>query len=99
MSPCAEIVTFRLTTSTSTQAFLKAAEATIPVIQEFDGCLMRNLSVDDDGLWTDMVVWKDQETALKAADTVPKDLRFAPFASMIDGSSVVMRHAQVEMTM
>ena len=58
--------------------------------------LKRSLTVDN-GLWTDYVLWKDRETALKAAEVVPKDPRFADFGKAIDPASVKMRHADVKM--
>ena len=95
--PCAEIVTFRLSGALSKTDFLKAAQKTLPILQEFGGCLERNLSVDDNGLWTDYILWKNHETAMKAADVVPKDPRFADFGGAIDPGSVKMRHAAVDL--
>jgi len=96
-TPCAEIVTFRLSGALSKAHFLEAAQQTLPVLQEFGGCLERNLSVDDKGLWTDYILWKDHETAMKAAEVVPKDPRFAAFGGAIDPGSVEMRHAAVDL--
>eukprot|EP00339_Tiarina_fusa_P004579 CAMPEP_0117039186 /NCGR_PEP_ID=MMETSP0472-20121206/27526_1 /TAXON_ID=693140 ORGANISM="Tiarina fusus, Strain LIS" /NCGR_SAMPLE_ID=MMETSP0472 /ASSEMBLY_ACC=CAM_ASM_000603 /LENGTH=111 /DNA_ID=CAMNT_0004749623 /DNA_START=71 /DNA_END=406 /DNA_ORIENTATION=- len=95
--PCAEIVTFRLVEGISPSRFLEDAKKTLPVVQEFGGCLERSLSVDEGGLWTDYIIWKDRETALKAAAEVPKDPRFADFGMAIDPASVDMHHADVEM--
>ena len=96
-TPCAEIVTFRLSGALSKAHFLEAAQKTLPVLQKFGGCLNRNLSVDDKGVWTDYILWKDHETAMKAAEVVPKDPRFADFGAAVDPGSVDMRHATVDL--
>jgi hypothetical protein len=94
--PCAEIVTFRLVEGISPSQFLEDAKKTLPVWKEFGGCLERSLSVGEDGLWTDYIIWKDLETAIKAAEDVPKDPRFADFGKAIDPASADMRHTNVE---
>jgi hypothetical protein len=43
-----------------------------------------------------MRTWTDY-TALKAADAVPKDPRFANFGNAIDLESVTMRHELIEL--
>ena len=96
-SRCAEIVTFRLNKGVAKAVFLAAAQKTNPVLQEIGGCFNRNLSVDDKELWTDYILWKDLETAVKAAEVVVKDPRFADFGNAIDPATIEMRHAAVEM--
>ena len=96
---CAEIVSFRLVEGYSPEKFNKDAKKTLPIVQEFGGCLQRILSVDESGLWTDYILWKDHTTAMKAADVVPKDPRFAEFGNAIDPKTVTMRHASVAMLM
>lgn len=96
--PCAEIVTFRLKEGVSPSQFQSFAKETLPVLQEFGGCLSRSLTVDTKtDLWTDYILWKDLETALKAAEHIPNDPRFADFGNAIDPESVAMRHDRVEM--
>ena len=90
-----ELVSFRLNDGVDPTAFLAAAADTAPILKGFGGCLGRHLSCDADGLWTDSVLWKDMDTALRAAETVVQDPGFAPFGAMIDGATVSMRHATV----
>lgn len=95
---CAEIVTFRLVPGMTKEAFRAAAKDTLPVVQEFGGCLHRSLSVNEEhggSLWMDYILWKDRETALKAAEVVPKDPRFAAFGAAIDPQTVKMHHSDV----
>lgn len=96
--PCAEIVTFRLREGVSLTQFQSFAKETLPLLQEFGGCLSRSLTVDTKtDAWTDYILWQDLETALKAAEQVPNDPRFVDFGNAIDPESVTMRHEQVEM--
>ena len=96
-TPCIEIVTFRLVKEAKKEDFVAAADETKKAIADFGGCNGRYLSADasGNGLWTDMVIWKDQETALKAAQVIPRHPSFAKFGSMIDPASVAMRHSNV----
>lgn len=91
----AEIVTFQLNDGVDVETFEYAAAHTAPVIRANGGCLARHLTCDADGLWTDIVIWKDMETAENAAETVVNDPAFAPFGAMIDPTSVSMRHAEI----
>lgn len=95
----AEIVTFRLLPGTDPQAFIKAAEATGPLLRETGGVIRRTLSVDDSGLWTDHIIWTSMEVAKSAAETVTQQPEFAPFANMIAPDDVTMRHAPVRLQM
>jgi len=91
----AEIVSFRLNDGTDPGAFLASAEQTAPIIRAFGGCLGRHLTCDAEGLWTDIVIWQDMTTAMKAAEVIVQDPAFAPFGAMIDGATVKMRHADI----
>ncbi|WP_147124565.1 hypothetical protein [Shimia ponticola] len=91
----AEIVSFHLKDGVDVETFQDAADKTAEAVRAFGGCLGRHLTCAADGLWTDIVIWKDMDTALKAAETVVQDPAFAPFGSMIDPTTVSMRHSEV----
>lgn len=95
----AEIVTFRLTAGSTAQAFLHAARATEPLLRAQPGFLRRRLTCDADGLWTDLVEWRDLAAAHAAAEAVMRSPAFAPFMALIDGPTVTMRHATIALAM
>ena len=98
-APVLEIVTFRLAGGTDPKTFLKAAAGTEAVLRDQGALIRRILTVDADGLWTDVVEWTSMEEALAAAETVTQHPDFAPFGAMIDGASVNMRHAHIRWRM
>ncbi len=97
--PVLEIVTFRLVDGTDQKGFLKAAAGTQAALKDQGALVRRVLTVDDDGLWTDVVEWTSMDAALTAAETVTRHPDFAPFGAMIDGASVNMRHAHIRWRM
>lgn len=97
--PVAEFVTFRLNPGVEDSAFLEAAKATGPVLEKLGGSSARFLTKDAEGVWTDIVIWSDLETALQAAKQVVGDPEFAPFGSMINPETVHMRHVPIAWSM
>ncbi|MEM7720069.1 MAG: hypothetical protein AAF222_12785 [Pseudomonadota bacterium] len=94
-TPVLEIVTFRVVDGTKTEAFLAAAQATEDLLRGYGGVKRRFLTVDDAGLWTDVIEWSSMEVAVKAAQDIVNHPDFAVFGAMIDGSTVDLRHAKV----
>ena len=97
MTKTAEIVTFRLAGGTDTAAFIAAAQQMTPFLQSTEACLGRTLSVDDDGLWTDHVLWDSLEAAQALAAQFMDAPETADARALIDGETIVMRHAAVHM--
>lgn len=93
--PVLEIVTFRLASGTGTAAFLEAARGTEDILRERGALVRRFLTVDADGLWTDVVEWTSHDAALAAAESLMSETAFQPFMAMIDPESVSMRHASI----
>ena len=93
--PVLEIVSFRLVEGTDQADFLNAAHGTEAILREQGALTRRFLTVDETGLWTDVVEWTSMNAALTAAETVVTHPDFAPFGSMIDGDTVDMRHAHI----
>jgi hypothetical protein len=92
-SPVAEIVTFRLIPGTDEAAFLRSAAATDRLLAGAAPCLGRHLSCDDDGLWTDHILWAGPDQAAAGAELIMADPTARPFLSAIAPESIVMRHA------
>ena len=96
--PVAEIVTFRLIEGADIPAFTQAARAMEPFLTAMGSMQTRVLSADDDGLWTDHIVWTSMEAAKTAAAQVMTEPSAQPFMAMIDPASVTMRHAPIALT-
>ncbi|MDJ1007200.1 MAG: hypothetical protein QNJ13_05185 [Paracoccaceae bacterium] len=94
-APTLEIVTFRLIDGVDKAAFLDAAKSTAPFLDETGAVLSRALTVDSDGLWTDVVHW----TSLGAAEAAATELMTRPeaaaFLAAIDPASITLRHAAI----
>jgi hypothetical protein len=97
--PVAEIVTFRLRPGTDAAAFVELARATNKDVAAQPGFLRRSLSCDPSGLWTEHIEWADLERAQAAARTVMALPSFKPFGAAIDGEGLVLRHAEILLTM
>ena len=94
-TPVMEIVNFRLQDGTNPEDFRAAARALDDLLRERGTASARTLVCDADGLWTDIVQWRNMDEAQSAAEELVKDPAFAPFGAMIDPGSVQMRHAAV----
>jgi hypothetical protein len=97
--PAAEIVTFRLKDGVSDDVFVQAARAIGPWLRDSKAMISRSLTRDDDGLWTDYIIWVSMKAAKEAAAEVMQQPEFAPMGEMIGPDSVNMRHAHVLMQM
>lgn len=95
IEPVLEIVTFRLIDGADRHAFLDAARGTATLLRERGALTRRFLTVDGDGLWTDVVEWTSMEAALTAAAEVMEHPGFGPFMAMIDPETVTMRHTHI----
>ncbi len=94
-TPVLEIVSFRLNAETDPAEFEAAARGIETILRERGTARQRMLTVDSDGLWTDVVEWRSMDEALLAAQEVVKHPLFAPIGPMIDGDTVNMRHVRV----
>ena len=91
-----EIVSFRLKADADPVAFRTAAKAVDSLLHARGTAVSRALVLDDDDLWTDIIQWTSMAEAKAAAEELVKNPVFAPFGAMIDGTSVLMRHAPVQ---
>ena len=94
-TPVLEIVTFRTVEGTDTEQFLNAARTTEAMLRERGSLIRRFLTLDESGVWTDVIEWTSMDEAIGAAEAVMQHPDFAPFGSMIDGETVEMRHAPI----
>lgn len=89
--PVLECVTFRLNTVDG-GAFLEANQAITHWLRQQAGFVSRTLAEGEDGQWTDLVVWSGAVEAAAAAAAMNTIMADFSAMSMIDPSSIVMRH-------
>lgn len=90
-----EIVSFRLKNADKA-AFLGANDAVNAWMRRQPGFLQRQLGLEPDGTWTDIINWASRDEALAAAEQMGRDAGSLPAMLMIDPASVVMRHADIQ---
>ncbi len=98
-TPVLEFASFRLVPGTDQEAFLNAAKGTETMLRARGSLIRRDLTVDSDGLWTDVVQWRSLDEAQAAAKEVMDDPAFLPFLQSIDPASATMRHASIRWQM
>ncbi|MEM6454613.1 MAG: antibiotic biosynthesis monooxygenase [Acidobacteriota bacterium] len=96
---CIEIVTFRLRDETSIADFLRAASDLRVFLEAAPGFLRRRLSRADDGSWIDHVEWASRQAAEDAAVAIGRAPEAHAFIAAIDGASVILRHARLEVAL
>jgi hypothetical protein len=86
-----EVTTFQLRAGVETKDFEAAARAIQKGFLALQtGFLKRTLTVSQDGTWTDIVYWEDQESAEKAMQMAEQSELVMPFMEKIDFNSVKM---------
>lgn len=98
MTHVVEIVLFRLVPTADRAAFLAAAQPTFDLLASYDGYLHRELGEAADGLWCDIVHWRDMETATRAAQEFLLRPEVQSFVAMIDMATVTMTHVSPRLT-
>ncbi|PQP83744.1 hypothetical protein C0Q44_03390 [Paenibacillus sp. PCH8] len=89
-----ELVMFRLKADTDPKQFIAAAGILEQLLaNQIPGFVRRSLLCTEDGTsWTDLISWKDMQSAVSALKQLPATVEFKNFASMIDPQDMVMRH-------
>ncbi|MGN7415665.1 hypothetical protein [Paenibacillus sp. SAF-068] len=89
-----ELVMFRLKAEADPVQFVAAAGVLEQLLaSQIPGFLRRSLMSTKDGTsWTDMISWKDMQSALSALKLLPTTVEFKNFVSMIDPKDMVMQH-------
>ena len=91
--PVLELVEFR--TSGGAAALHRAVQDMDPWLRAQAGFRWRRLAQFEDGALLDLIEWADAASATAAADQIMTAPQVAGFMALIDGSSVVMRHARI----
>ena len=93
--PVMEIVTYQLKPDTNVAAYMDSARATEAFLQGTGAVIRRALTVDADGIWTDVIEWRSLAQAKAAEAEAMQRPEFGLFFSAIDESTVSLRHADI----
>lgn len=86
-----EITTFKLNQGVTAKDFEKSARAMQKgFLEKQNGFIKRTLTVSEDSIWTDVVSWKDQQSAEKTMKIAETSKLVLPFMEKIDFNSVKM---------
>lgn len=82
--PCLELVVFKVKGTANARLARRAAQDTV---RNYEGFISWTAyeSVEDEGLFADMVLWQNLECAKKASEMVMKDPAFTAILAEIDG--------------
>lgn len=92
-----ECVSFRLRAGVSDDAFLAVNTKAQAFLRTLSGFKKRELMRDGDG-WLDIVHWASRELAIAAAQKFPTAPECQEMMSMLDPSTVQMRHLDIAMS-
>ncbi len=91
MTGMVEITTFKLNQGVTAKDFEKSARVMQKdFLEKQNGFIKRTLTVSEDSIWTDLVFWKDQESAVKTMKLSETSKLVLPFMEKIDFNSVKM---------
>ena len=90
---CYEFVLFRVKNNISDDKVLTASKkAHDGFISKCNGYIERKLLKSDDNNWLDLVTWKDEQSAKKAAQEAINDPSCADYFGIIDPETIIMGH-------
>jgi len=91
----AEIVSFQLAEGVVDADFLETLSRSAEFVSSAPGYITRDVCRDDEGRWTDRVIWADMDSA-KAAQAAFMSQDFVPdILNAIDRESFVISHQPV----
>lgn len=91
MTGMVEITTFKLIQGVTTKDFEQSARSMQKdFLEKQNGFIKRTLTVSEDSIWTDVVFWKDQQSAEKTMKLAETSELVLPFMEKIDFNSVKM---------
>lgn len=95
----AEIVTYKLKEGIATQEALAAAQKTEAFLRSTGAVVSRSLSVDENDVWTDYILWTSLAAAKATEAQAIQRPEFAKFFALMADETVELRHARVVMQM
>lgn len=97
--PIAEIVTYRVKEGLRIEDVVEAARQTEDFLRTTGAVISRSLSRDENGVWTDHILWTSLAAAKATEAKAMQRPEFGRFFAMMAEKSVDLRHARVLMQM
>ncbi len=91
-----EVVTFRMKDGITIPEAQTQLEKLNDCVRQFDGFIERKLSVNEEGVWMDIVSWTTNEAAQLAAEKVMQDPVALHVFDLIDESTMSIQHYQIK---
>ena len=90
-----EVVLFKTKPGINPEEVRKAAAGVETFVGTQEGYIKRELAVDEEGLWADIVYWTDLDSAQKAAQEAMESPVCQPFFGMIDEEQMTMYYFDI----
>ena len=94
-----ETVEFRLNDNVTAEAFLTEIRKNEDFVSSLDGFIERHIAQNEDGLWLDVVKWRDMQSAKAAASQFENAEEVRGLMSMINLETAKMLHFEVKSAM
>ncbi|MBV6647004.1 MAG: hypothetical protein KI790_16220 [Cyclobacteriaceae bacterium] len=92
-----EITSFKLKEGVTEEDLLKGAEKMQnEFLSNVEGFISRTLTKEEDGIWRDVIFWKDHHVLEETAEVLMKSPAAGPFMSCIDFESVEMKAVEIK---
>ena len=91
-----EVVEFKINEGISDAVFLDAIQNTETFISSLEGFIERHTAKNNEGMWIDVVKWRDMDAAKEAAKKFEASEEVREFISMINHSSMKMEHFEIK---
>lgn len=89
---CIEMVTFKKKLEYNVEETKAAMEKSNVFVEKYNGFIKRIISVNEEGLFLDIVYWESKEHAINAAQKLQQNEEFMKNFEVIDFSTVQMKH-------
>ncbi|MEH6442711.1 MAG: hypothetical protein V7784_02340 [Oceanospirillaceae bacterium] len=91
-----EYVTFRAADNVNVDKLARVAVDIDKVLIDYPGFIDRQVSLQEDGTWVEVVYWENIETAKGALDKFLKDPKTAEFLGLVDPKSVTLVYSSIK---
>ena len=98
MAQVIEIAEFKMNGNPSDAEVVSAIVASTVFARDQDGFISRTSTKKSDGMWVEIILWKDQKSQDAAGAKFMADKRNANLMGMLDGSSFKMSTYEVKLT-
>ena len=90
-----ELSTYRAADGVTEDEMREVSASLTPLLEGLPGFVSRQVSIAEDGTWTDAVVWTSLDAALPAAEAFAAFPEGATFFEMVDPDAVTLQHSTI----